>query len=100
MIDFSIFNPDINHHIKPFREKKLGRVESFDLVMYKYILLKYIHNMLEARKLRFDNIRKWEDVYENFVDKEEISLLNSKSDKMYGRTCYGQSWTETSVSIR
>ena len=98
MIDFSDFNPDINHHIKPFRERKLGRVESYDLVMYKYIPLEFVLNMLETRKLRFDNIKKWEDVYENFVDKEEICLLKSKRDKMYGRACYGQSWTEQEES--
>lgn len=98
MIDLSDFNPDINHHIKQFRERKLGRVESFDLVMYKYIPLKYVLNMLETGKFRFDNIKKWEDVYENFVDKEEICLLNSKRDKMYGRACYGQSWTEQEES--
>lgn len=98
MIDLSNFNPDINHHIKPFRERKLGRMESFDLVMYKYIPLKFVLNMLETGKMRFDNIKKWEDVYENFVDKEEISLLNSKRDKMFGRACYGQSWTEQEES--
>lgn len=66
--------------------------------MYKYIPLKYVLNMLETEKFRFDNIKKWEDVYENFVDKEEICLLNSKCDKMYGRACYGQSWTEQEES--
>lgn len=89
---------NINHHINTFRERKLGQVESFDLVMYKYIPLKYVLNMLETRKLRFDNIKKWEDVYENFVDKEELCLLNSERDKMYGRACYGQSWTEQEES--
>lgn len=98
MVDFSDFNPDIKHHITPFRERKLGRIESFDLVMYKYIPLKYVLSMLETGKFRFDNIKKWEDVYENFVDKEEICLLNSKRDKMYGRVCYGQSWTEQEES--
>lgn len=98
MVDFGDFNPDIRHHITTFRERRLGRIESFDLVMYKYIPLKYVLNMLETGKFRFDNIKKWEDVYENFVDKEEICLLNSKRDKMYGRACYGQSWTEQEES--
>lgn len=93
MVDFKDYNPDINHHIKPFRERKLGRTESFDLVMYKYIRLEYVLNMLETRKLRFDNIKKWEDVYENFVDKEDIILLNSKRETISSLACYGQSWT-------
>ena len=49
MIDFRDFNPDLNHHIKPFRERKLGRVESFDLVMYKYIPLRYVLSMRRRR---------------------------------------------------
>ena len=93
MIDYKDFNPNINHHIKPFRERKLGRMESFDLVMYKYIPLKYVLNMLETGKIRFDNIKKWEDVYENFVDKEDIYLLNSKLEILPSRVYYGQSWT-------
>ena len=88
-----VFNPAIIHHIKPFRDRKLGRIESFDLVMYKYIRLEYVLNMLETGKLRFDNIKKWEDVYENFVDKEEIQLLNYKHIDMPSRVLYGQSWT-------
>lgn len=87
------FNPDITHHIKPFRNRKLGRSESFDLVMYKYIRIDYVLNMLETGKLRFDNIKKWEDVYENFVDKEDIQLLNFKHVDMPTRVLYGQSWT-------
>lgn len=93
MIDYKDFNMGINHHIKPFRNRKLGQMGSFDLVMFKYIPLRYVLNMLETRKLRFDNIEKWEDVYENFVDKEDISLLNSKQEKMTSRVYYGQSWT-------
>ena len=65
MIDPSDSNPSIIHHIKPFRDRKLGRVESFNLVMYKYIWLEYVLNMLETGLIRFDNIKKWEDVYEN-----------------------------------
>lgn len=93
MIDYKDFNMGINHHIKPFRNRKLGQMGSFDLVMFKYIPLRYVLNMLETRKLRFDNIEKWEDVYENFVDKEDIDLLNSKHEKMTSRVYYGQSWT-------
>ena len=65
MIDPRDSNPRIIHHIKPFRDRKLGRVESFNLVMYKYIWLEYVLNMLETGLIRFDNIKKWEDVYEN-----------------------------------
>ena len=54
MIDPSSFNPDINHHIKPFRDRKLGRAESFDLVMYKYIRLEYVINMLDTGVFRFE----------------------------------------------
>lgn len=86
-------NPIINHHIKPFRNRKLGRFESFDLKMYKYIRLEYVLNMLETRKFRFDSIRKWEDVYENFVDKEEVKVLNSKHGDINCGELYGQSWT-------
>ncbi len=65
-----------------------------DLVMYKYIKLDYVLNMLETGKFRFDNIKKWEDVYENFVDKEDVNLLNSTKDgNMLGSTLFGQSWT-------
>lgn len=85
--------PIINHHIKPFRNRTLGRLESFDLKMYKYIRLDYVLNMLETRKLRFDSIKKWEDVYENFIDKEDVKLLNSKRDHIYSGELYGQSWT-------
>ena len=83
----------VNHHIKPFRDRKLGQIESFDLVMYKYIRLEYVLKMLETRALRLDNIKKWEDVYENFVDKEDINLLNSSREKMMPTVYYGQSWT-------
>ena len=93
MINDKDYNKGIVHHIKPFRNRKLGRMESFDLVMYKYIRLDYVLNMLETKKLRFDNVKKWEDVYENFVDKEEIILLNSEGEEMHNRACYGQSWT-------
>lgn len=68
-------------------------MESFNLVMYKYIRLDYVLNMLDTKKLRFDNIKKWEDVFENFVDKEEIILLNSEREEMHSRVYYGQSWT-------
>ena len=98
MVDFSDLNPDINHHVKPFRERKLGRIESFNLVMYKYIRLDYVLNMLDTKIFRFDNIKKWEDVYENFVDKEEINLLNSKHDDMPSSVYYGQSWTNLEES--
>ena len=70
-------NPPIIHHIKPFRDRKLGQLESFDLVMYKYIRLDYVLNMLETKKLRLYNIKKWEDVYENFVDKEPFPGLQN-----------------------
>ena len=66
MIDANSLNPHITHHIKPFRDRKLGRIESMDLVMYKYIPLKYVLNMLETGKFRFDNIKKWEDVDSNY----------------------------------
>ena len=98
MIDPSSFNPDINHHIKPFRDRKLGRTESFDLVMYKYIRLEYVLNMLDTEVFRFDNIKKWEDVYENFVDKETINLLNSKLSELPNTEYYGQSWTSQEES--
>ena len=94
MIDANSLNPNITHHIRPFRNRKLGRIESMDLVMYKYIKLDYVLNMLETGKFRFDNIKKWEDVYENFVDKEDVNLLNSTKDgNMLGSTLFGQSWT-------
>lgn len=93
MIEDKDYNKGIIHHIKPFRNRKLGRMESFNFVMYKYIRLDYVLNMLETKKLRFDNIKKWEDVYENFVDKEEIILLNSEREEMHSRVYYGQSWT-------
>ncbi len=92
MKSFSL-NPNINHHIKPFRDRKLGQVESFDLVMYKYIPLKYVLNMLDTKAIRFDNIMKWEDVYENFVDKEDIYLINSKCNDIPHSIYFGQSWT-------
>ena len=31
MIDANSLNPHITHHIKPFRDRKLGRIESMDL---------------------------------------------------------------------
>lgn len=93
MIEDKGYNKAIVHHIKPFRNRKLGRMESFNLVMYKYIRLDYVLNMLDTKKLRFDNIKRWEDVYENFVDKEEIILLNSEREEMHSRVYYGQSWT-------
>ena len=94
MIDSNSLNPHITHHTKPFRDRKLGRIESMNLVMYKYIPLKYVQNMLETGKFRFDNIKKWEDVYENFVDKEDVNLLNSPKDGIVlGSTLFGQSWT-------
>ena len=65
----------------------------FDLVMYKYIRLEYVLNMFETRILRFENIKKWEDVYENFVDKESIIIRNSKRRIMPYSDCFGQSWT-------
>ena len=86
-------NQSVNHHIKPFRDRKLGQIESFDLVMYKYIRLEYVLKMLETKVLRLDNIKKWEDVYENFVDKEDINLLNSSREEMMPTVYYGQSWT-------
>ena len=86
-------NPPIIHHIKPFRDRKLGQLESFDLVMYKYIRLDYVLNMLETKKLRLYNIKKWEDVYENFVDKEDIHLLNSEREELKLSSYYCQSWT-------
>ena len=93
MIEDKDYNKGIVHHIKPFRDRKLGRIESFNLMMYKYIRLEYVLNMLETQKLRFDNIKKWEDVYENFVDKEEICFLNSERGEIYRSVYYGQSWT-------
>ena len=62
MIDANSLNPNIIHHVKPFRDRKLGRMESYNLVMYKYIPLKYVLSMLDTKVIRFDNIRKWEDV--------------------------------------
>ena len=93
MINSNDFNPNINHHIKAFRNRKLGRTESFDLVMYKYIRLEYVLDMLDTHVLRFNNINKWDDVYENFVDKEDLNLLNSKHEDMSARVVFGQSWT-------
>lgn len=93
MIDHKDYNPEINHHVKPFRNRKLGEFESMDLVMYKYIPLDYVLNMLETKKFRFNNIKTWEDVYENFVNKEDIKLLNSTWDGLPCFACYGQSWT-------
>jgi hypothetical protein len=86
-------NQNINHHIRPFRDRKLGQIESFNLVMYKYIQLEFVLKMLETKVLRLDNIKKWEDVYENFVDKEDINLLNSSREEMIPTVYYGQSWT-------
>lgn len=52
-------NQSVNHHIKPFRDRKLGQIESFNLVMYKYIRLEYVLKMLDTIVLRLDNIKKW-----------------------------------------
>lgn len=86
-------NLPITHHVKPFRNRQLGRSEMFDLVMYKYIRLEYVLNMLETRILRFANIKKWEDVYENFVGKENIIIRDAKRRVMPSFDCFGQSWT-------
>ena len=49
MIDKDSFNPDINQHLIPFRSMKRERSESFNLVLYKYIPLKYVLSMFKMR---------------------------------------------------
>lgn len=91
-------NPDIIHHIVPIRDNKLKRKDTFDLDMYKYIPLNFVLKMLEKKTMVFNNVDKWEDVYENFVQKENIMLLNSKRDNLLQLPYYGQSWTSLEES--
>ena len=54
--------------------------------------------MLTNQTMVFNNINKWEDVYENFVQKEHITLLNSNHGTISKFAYYGQSWTSLEES--
>ncbi len=66
-----------------------------DFPLYKIIPYKYLLQWIYAEKVRFDQVSKWDDVYELFLFKQNYvqkdgSPYNLKAENF---AFYGQSWT-------
>lgn len=65
--------------------------------IYKYIPLKYVAEMFRSKKMRFNRMSEWEDVYENYFLKQR--LVHKYSENLIDTqdvidSCYGQSWSK------
>lgn len=67
-----------------------------DTPVYKYMPLKYVKTMIQSHTLRFDQVSRWEDSYENWFLKERIRLTNGEigSAENLIPGVYGQCWSK------
>lgn len=82
--------------IKWVNEKIKGIPQNYDI--YKIIPLKYLLAWLKSNKIRFDQIAKWDDVYELFLFKQKYysNVNGQKLSVDMDAVChaiYGQSWS-------
>ena len=82
--------------IKWVNEKIKGIPQNYDI--YKIIPLKYLLAWLKSNKIRFDQIAKWDDVYELFLFKQKYySNVNGQKLSVdmdaVSHAIYGQSWS-------
>lgn len=87
---------DINNFFKMQRV-----INGLDLTrpVYKYMPLKYVITMLKTQKLYVGKVKKWEDVYENFLLKQNFMYgsIHLSADNLMDQI-YGQCWTMVSES--
>lgn len=96
MADIQNTSHQSRHNLKYpfFKRKTLEELGAVDRAVYKYLPLKHLLPSLDQHKLFINKVDRWEDVYENFLFKQELTsqgrLVNwiSHTDGIYG-----QSWT-------
>lgn len=72
--------------------------ESINYDIYKIIPLKYLLSWFKIQKVRFDQISKWDDIYELFLFKQNYySQVNGQNLPVdmdaVSHSIYGQSWS-------
>lgn len=70
-----------------------------DKPIYKYFKLKHLLTMLNKNELYVGKVKEWDDVYENFLLKQDFIYGNShlSADNLIDQV-YGQCWTSLSES--
>ncbi len=71
-----------------------------DTPIYKYIPVKYVAQMFRSKKLLIQQMNEWEDVYENYLLKQNFinkdgTPIDTQNVK---ESCYGQSWSKLKES--
>lgn len=66
-----------------------------DTPIYKYMPLRYTLAMIQNRQLVLNRINTWEDVYENYILKQDYELQDGTHVDVINQTdgIFGQSWT-------
>lgn len=82
--------------IKWVNEEQGSTPQNYDI--YKIIPLKYLFAWLKSQRIRFDQIAKWDDVYELFLFKQKyFSKVSNQTLPVdmdaVSHAIYGQSWS-------
>lgn len=89
--------PDIQ---RQFYERNVKNGLQLDTHIYKWMPLKYVLLMLKNHELVLNQMKTWEDVYENYLIKQIFytkhgeSVLTTNTQE----SLYGQSWSKTAES--
>lgn len=82
-----------------YKGKNLIGISCLSTPIYKYYSLKYLISTLLANKLFVGKVNNWEDVYENFLFKQDLFHKGHPVDwRCHTDGIYGQSWTECKSS--
>ena len=86
----------MNPNITPDWYKK-NLLNGIDLAtpIYKFMPLKYVLPMIQNQKLAINRINEWEDVYENFILKQNYTLSDGTPIDVINQAngVFGQCWT-------
>lgn len=86
----------MNPHITPYWYKK-NLLNGIDLTapIYKYLPIQYVLSMIQNQKLAINRISKWDDVYENYILKQNYTLSNGTPIDVINQAngVFGQCWT-------
>ena len=86
----------MNPNIPPYWYKKnlLNGIDPATPI-YKFMPLQYVLSMIQNQKLAINRISKWDDVYENFILKQDYTLNDGTPINVINQVngVFGQCWT-------
>lgn len=89
------YNPNIHHEVlKSYRTKT-----DASKPLYRYIPFCRFRDIIKTHKMWMGDVEKyWDDVYENFLHKEDINCESNAWRSAMRKRYYGMSWTQLEES--